>query len=164
MKAETVRCPHLSLQSSDNLLPSLRDCFRLARDHDRKALVLCERQLQVSSRLLHDVKADLGLLAFSQLIHVLVFPLLQWHMEHLLSHGTDTSRAQQGVSVLLIVSASLCNPPFRPVPADCATGMQSFVWAVFNTSLPLQSRPSIQPQSSLCPRAKDSKEAVTLAH
>lgn len=107
IKWETVSCPHLSLQPSNNFLPSLHDCFQLARDHDGKALVLCQRQLQVSSCLLHDVKADLGLLPFSKLIHVLVFPLLQRHMEHLLSHRHKKEHSKLSVCFCLTAPLSL---------------------------------------------------------
>lgn len=75
---------HLSLQSSNDVLPGFHDSIQLPRHHDGEALVFGERQLQMGAGPLHDLQADFCLFTFSKLVHVLVFSLLQGHMEHLL--------------------------------------------------------------------------------
>lgn len=80
---------HLSLQSSNNVLPGFHDSVQLPRDHDGEALVFGERQLQVSTSSLHDLKADFCLFTFSKLVHVFVFSLLQGYMEYLLRKGQE---------------------------------------------------------------------------
>lgn len=76
---------YLRLQPSYDFLPSLHDRVQFSGYHDGQALVFSKRQLNVGPRPLHDVQANLGLLAFAELAVVFVATLLQGHMEHLRS-------------------------------------------------------------------------------
>lgn len=112
---------HLRLQSRNDVLAGLHDGVQLPGDHDGEALVFGKRQLQVGAGPLHDLEADLRLLAFSKLVHVLVLPLLQGHVEHLRS-GTGEAAASQGPHPAAEPAHAPGPRPRRALPTDSRPG------------------------------------------